>query len=130
MPTLEGTFDVTLTPAPDAPLPDGLAAQTIDKTFTGGLVGTSRGLMLSCFGQTPGSAGYVAQEVVDGTVDGRRGRFALQHLGAMTPNGGSVQIEVVPGSGADELAGLTGTMDLVVEDGVHLYTFTYALDVD
>jgi hypothetical protein len=36
-------------------------------------------------------------------------------------------IGVVPDSGSDELAGLAGTMQIKIEDGQHLYEFTYTL---
>ena len=40
----------------------------------------------------------------------------------------SLQIMVVPDSGSGELTGLSGTMDIRIEDGQHFYDFDYRLD--
>jgi hypothetical protein len=45
----------------------------------------------------------------------------------MTRGAPSLTITVVPDSGTDELAGLAGTMDIIIEDGKHTYAFTYTL---
>ncbi len=67
-------------------------------------------------------------EVVDGSVAGRDGTFALQHSGTMHDGEQHLSIRVVPGSGTDELAGLRGEMDLTVDgDGVHHYELRYSL---
>jgi hypothetical protein len=34
---------------------------------------------------------------------------------------------VVPDSGTEELTGLAGELDIVIEDGQHLYEFRYTL---
>lgn len=120
-----GTFQVSLE---ELPATDGLARRTIDKTWSGGITATSRGEMLSVHAPD-GSAAYVALENLDGTLDGRRGRFALMHQGTLRPGApGVVSIRVVPGSGTDELARLEGTLLLEIADGVHAYRFTYTLD--
>lgn len=36
-------------------------------------------------------------------------------------------VTVVPGSGTDELTGLTGRMTIVIADGRHSYEFEYSL---
>jgi hypothetical protein len=51
----------------------------------------------------------------------------VQHNGSMTKNGQTLNVSVVPGSGADGLAGISGTMDIVVDGGKHDYSFRYAL---
>jgi len=124
-----GTFDVKLSPQPADAYADGigLARMTIDKTFAGELEGSSKGQMLSAMGAVKGSAGYVAIERVSGTLAGRRGTFVLQHHATMDRGSPSLTISVVPDSGADELAGLAGTMQIKIEGGQHLYEFTYTL---
>ena len=75
--TAAGTFEVQLTPQPsDDPVP---ARMTLTKQFSGDLVGTSQGQMLSAMGNFKGSAGYVAIEIVTGTLHGKAGSntFAL-----------------------------------------------------
>ncbi len=122
---VSGTFEVKLTPQPPGESPLGRMA--IDKRFSGGIVGISRGEMLAAMTPVEGSAGYVALERVEGSLDGRTGTFVLQHSGTMDRGAQRLSITVVPDSGTDELAGLTGTMSLQIEAGVHSYRFEYAL---
>jgi hypothetical protein len=124
-----GTFQVTLAPQPADGYTDGqtLGRLTIDKQFQGDLDATSRGQMLTGMTAVRGSAGYVAIERVSGTLGGRRGSFVLQHSGTMTRGAPQLVVTVVPDSGTDELTGLTGTMAILVEPGVHAYEFDYAL---
>lgn len=77
----KGTFEVTLTPQPAEGT--ALGRMVIDKRFHGDLEAVSQGQMLSAMGTVQGSAGYVAMEVVRGTLQGRRGSFVLQHTGTM-----------------------------------------------
>ena len=125
-----GTFQVTLAPQPADGYTDGqtLGRLTIDKRFSGDLEGTSRGQMLTGGTTVRGSAGYVAIERVTGTLGGRRGSFVLQHSGTMTRGAPQLVVTVVPDSGTEELTGLTGSMAILVEPGVHAYEFDYALD--
>lgn len=120
-----GSFDVKLTPAsdPDAPI-GGMA---ISKTFHGDLEGSSTGQMLAVRTPVEGSAGYVAMERVTGKLGGHTGTFALQHSGSMNKGSQSLSVTVVPDSGTEGLAGLTGSMDIKIEGGNHLYTFRYSL---
>jgi hypothetical protein len=124
-----GTFEVELRPQPADDHADGaaLGRMTIDKRFEGDLVATSKGQMLTGMSSVKGSAGYVAIERVSGTLAGRRGTFVLQHSGTMTRGAPSLTVTVVPDSGTDQLAGLTGTMLIDVGGGRHAYTFDYAL---
>ena len=83
--------------------------------------------MLAVSTGVEGSAGYVALEWVSGTLDGRGGAFALQHSGTMTHGAAELTITVVPDSGADQLAGIAGTMTIEIVDGEHRYDFAYTL---
>jgi len=125
-----GTFDVKLTPQSSDEEPDGstLARLSIDKTFRGDLDATSTGEMLSAGTRTRGSAGYVAVERVTGALHGRRGSFVLKHDGTMTRGAPELTVRVVPDSGTGELAGLAGTMRIIVEPGKHSYEMDYTLD--
>lgn len=122
-----GEFEVQLTPtgAPDAPV----GAMMIAKTFHGALSGTSSGQMLAMRTPVEGSAGYVAMERVTGTLDGKSGTFALQHSGTMDKGAQSLSVTVVPDSATGDLEGLSGAMDIKVEDGKHFYTLRYTLPV-
>jgi hypothetical protein len=120
-----GTFEVTITPdEPDG----GIGRFRIEKTWTGDVDGTGRGLMLSAGDPAHHAAGYVALETVEGTVDGRHGAFAFQQLGIMRPGAQELTYLVVPGSGTRDLAGLEGTLTLdIAGDGTHTYDLTYTL---
>ncbi len=128
---VEGSFEVNLKPV-DAYASglDGnnLARMTLDKTFHGPLAGTSKGEMLSVMTGVEGSAGYVAIEQVQGSLEGKRGGFVLQHFGIMCNGNDRLILEVVPGSATGALAGLTGSMNIIVSDGQHHYEFDYEFD--
>jgi hypothetical protein len=66
-------------------------------------------------------------ERVSGTLDGRKGTFILQHTGTMDHGKPSLTVTVVPDSGTDQLAGLTGTLTIIIADGKHSYDFEYSL---
>ena len=125
----KGTFNVNLTPQADE-MPDGLqfGRLLIDKTFNGDIEGKSWGQMISAHTAVETSAAYSAIEFVEGSVNGKRGKFALQHTGVMSGGGSSLTISVVPDSGTDELASLSGTMTIDNVDGTHHYVFTYEID--
>lgn len=124
-----GTFEVTLTPQPADDYADGaaLGRLSLDKQFHGDLEATSKGQMLTGMTSVKGSAGYVAIERVTGTLAGRRGTFVLQHSGTMTRGAPQLAVTVVPDSGTDQLAGLSGTMVIDVANGKHAYEFEYTL---
>lgn len=126
MTTARGTFEVALkqiSMLEEAPL----ARMSIDKTFAGDLVGTSRGQMMSVLTETKGSAGYVAIELVTGTLNGRAGTFMLQHSGLMARGMGTLTINVIPDSGTGDLAGIRGTLTIAVVDKQHTYELEYAI---
>lgn len=124
-----GTFEVTMAPQPtvDTASAATLGRMSIDKRFSGDLVGSSRGEMLTGMTTVSGSAGYVAIERVSGTLHGRRGSFILLHTGLMNRGTPSLAITVIPDSGTDELVGLSGTMTITITQGRHDYDFEYAL---
>jgi|SRR5690606_19559066 len=123
-----GTFDVTLTPrAADSAGSERVGRMSMAKRFHGGIEGVGTGEMLTAMSPVEGSAGYVAMEEISGTLDGRRGSFVLQHSGTMNRGAPTLVISVVPDSGTDELAGLTGTMTVTVTEGEHRYEFRYEL---
>jgi hypothetical protein len=123
-----GPFDVKLDPLPAYNVEEGakLGRMSLDKQFHGDLEATSRGEMLSAMTDVKGSAAYVAIERVTGTLHGRQGSFVLQHNATMTRGVPYLNIIVVPDSGSGELAGLSGSMNIVIADGKHSYEFDYA----
>jgi hypothetical protein len=124
-----GSFEVKLAPQPlaDSGADTMLGRMSLDKQFHGELEATSKGEMLSAMTATKGSAGYVAIERVTGKLAGRSGSFVLQHSATMNRGVPQLSIIVVPDSGTEELAGLTGSMKIVIEAGKHSYDFEYEL---
>ncbi|MDR3754942.1 MAG: DUF3224 domain-containing protein, partial [Terracidiphilus sp.] len=105
----------------------GLTRFTINKTIHGDLEATTIGEMLAGGDPRQGAAGYVAIEVVTGTLGGKYGSFALQHFATMDGNGPKMQVIVVPGSGNGELKGIEGTFIIRIEDGKHFYDLDYTM---
>ena len=124
MQTALGTFEVTITPQESD---DGIGHLTLDKTWSGDLAGTGHGLMLSAGDPASGRAGYVALEIVDGSLHGRTGTLAFQQLGVMRDGDQELRYDVVPGSGTGELAGVDGTLALTIDERGHTYELTYTL---
>ncbi len=125
-----GTFEVKVGQLPADERVEGLplGRNSIAKQFKGDVEGTSVGEMMSVGTAVPGSAGYVAIERVTGTLQGRAGTFHLLHRGTMKKGGDfSLSIVVVPDSGTEQLAGLSGTMTIIIADGKHSYEFDYTL---
>jgi Protein of unknown function (DUF3224) len=125
-----GTFEVNLVPQkPDSSAAESakLGRMSIDKHYRGDLEATGKGEMLSFLTGVEGSAGYVAMERVAGTLDGRSGSFVLQHQGTMNRGTPHLSVTVVPDSATDQLSGLTGTLQIKIENGKHFYVFDYLL---
>jgi hypothetical protein len=129
MPRATGLFDVSLKPLPmdNDPGTQRLGRMSIDKQFHGDLAGASKGQMLTGGTIIKNSAGYVAIELVTGSLKGRKGSFILQHTGAMNRGEPSLVITVVPDSGTDQLEGLKGTMKIDINAGKHSYELDYVL---
>ena len=122
-----GSFEVKLNPLETCAKAATLGRMSLDKQFRGALEATSEGEMLSAATAVKGSAGYVAIEHVNGTLDGRSGTFILQHSGTMTRGAPQLSITVVPDSGTGQLTGLAGKMTINIVDKNHFYDFEYDL---
>lgn len=81
-----GTFTVNVQPLTAAPAP-GLSRFSIDKQTHGDLEATTKGEMFAGGDPKSGAAGYVAIEVVTGTLQDKHGSFTLQHMAKMDGNG-------------------------------------------
>ena len=126
---VRGTFDVRMIPqAPGEGEPESIGRMALDKQYQGPLEGTGKGQFLGYRSPVDGSAGYVAMELVEGALDGKTGSFVLQHSGTMSRGDLGLTLTVVPDSGTGELAGLSGSMDIVIEEGQHFYEFDYSLE--
>ena len=124
--TARGAFEVKLSPLSADDLGKASWGRlSIDKIYSGDLVGTAYGQMLAIRPPVAGSAGYVAVEVVHATLDGKTGSFALQHSGVMDRGVGSLTVKVIPDSSTGDLIGLRGELAVVIENGAHYYVFDY-----
>ena len=115
---------------PEVPTALGTGNARMVKTFTGGVEGRAVTQFSFCFDNDSGVGSYVATESFEGTVDGRRGTFNFIH--SATTLGGGERLHplfvIVPRSGTGELAGISGTGDLVIDDdGTHRMSFDYEL---
>ncbi len=130
----EGTFEVLgFTPAAIEPAVDVTTAMpvgvaTMEKRFTGEVDGTSATWFTG--GQAPGGAGtYVAMESFTGTLDTVAGTFVFVHVAST--HGGDRYGEffaIAEGSGTGDLAGISGTGGLSVDDdGTHRIWFEWDL---
>ena len=124
-----GPFQVTMTPAAS---PDENGAATsgrmlLDKQYSGDLVATGKGEMLTAMTSTKGSAAYVAIERVSGALNGKQGSFVLQHAGTMNRGVDQLSISIVPDSGTEQLAGIAGTLAIKMVEGQHFYELDYVL---
>lgn len=127
--TARGTFDVKVTQQPQDDSAGGPFGRLfLDKQFQGDLKAASKGQMLAAGTAIEGSAAYVAFELVTGTLNGKRGSFILQHKGTMRKGNYAMNVTVVPDSGTDELAGITGSMTIIIEGGKHSYVFEYTFE--
>ena len=121
-----GTFTVDVKPLTPPPA-EGLGRFSIDKQIHGDLEATTKGEMFSGGDFKQGAAGYVAIEVVTGTLAGKHGSFALQHSATMDASGPKMTVLIVPGSGTGDLKGISGTFTITIEGAKHSYDLDYTL---
>lgn len=125
--TATGQFEIVMTPAEGDDTP-GVGRWVFEKTFSGELTGSSRGQMLGAGDPVTGGAGYVVIELVSAQIGDRAGGFALQHFGIMDAGALRQVIEIVPGTGLGDLAGIAGTFSISQdESGAHSYELSYTL---
>lgn len=125
-----GSFEVKMTAAPPYSEAEGitLARAQVDRTFFGGLQAQSRVEMLGARTAVVTSAGYVAMELVEGELDGKRGRFVLQHSASMFGGKQEQSVIVVPDSASGALVGLRGEMTIAIVEGQHNYRFEFCFE--
>jgi Protein of unknown function (DUF3224) len=121
-----GSFTVDVRPLTPAPA-ESLGRFSLIKQIHGDLEATGVGEMFSGGDPKQGAAGYVAIEVVTGTLGGKPGSFALQHFATMDASGLNMQVVVVPGSGIGQLKGIAGVFTIHNDKGAHSYDFDYTL---
>ncbi len=131
----EGRFEVAaFAPAPVDPAFDittgvQVGVATMQKTYSGDVVGRSATLFTSAFDPEAGVGTYVAMESFEGSLDGVSGTFNFTH--SATTGGTDRSAEhfvIVPSSGTGDLAGIHGSGGLAIDpDGTHRIWFDYDL---
>ena len=119
-----GTFEIKLEPVKFDTPPVG--RMIITKQYSGGMVGTGAGQMISKRTDS-GNAVYTAIEEFDGVIDCKKGGFTLLHKGSMSSSQQSLEITIMDGSGTGEFAGVSGVMTIVQDQGSHSYELDYSL---
>jgi uncharacterized protein DUF3224 len=124
-----GEFEVKIVPQKDEGIGDPtIGRMSVTKVYRGDLEGTGLAQMLTGMAaDVKDSGAYVAIERVRGTLHGRKGSFAVHHRGVMTRGAQDLAITVIPDTGTEELAGITGTMTIDIREGKHFYGFDYTL---
>lgn len=129
--TIVSTFEITRwEDMPYRPAEDGgakLSRLVVGKRFSGALEATSTAELLAAVSE--GGRGYVASELVEGALEGRRGTFVLHHVGidatGETPRSFG---HVVPGSATGELRGLRGEVVYAHDAEGARVTLTYSFE--
>lgn len=125
--SIKGTFEVNLKPLESSAEDPLMGRMSIDKIFHGPLKGTSKGEMLSVRTSVESSAGYVAIEKFMGSLEGKAGSFVLQHFGIMHGGENHLTLDVVPNSGTEDLANISGKMEIIRQEKGHEYIFSFEL---
>lgn len=120
----EGEFEITLNSVSEDMPPAG--RMIIDKRYTGGLVGSGAGQMLSKRTES-GVAAYSAIEEFTGEIEGKSGSFTLIHNGYLSPETQSLSIRIIEGSGTGELQSIQGELFIEQKAGRHFYVLEYSL---
>lgn len=127
---VKGEFTVRLTPL-EATLGEvdkkKYGRSRIEKEYKGELKAKGLGEMLTVRTSAPNSAGYVAIERIDGSIQGREGSFVVQHIGVFNRGASSLHIEIVPDSGTGDLVSIAGSMAIRNEGSRHYYDLEYSL---
>ena len=130
MPQARGTFQVDSWAGETYEESEGavLSRASLTKVFDGDLTGTSSAELLMAEAQQATRA-YVGMERIDGTLNGAKGTFVVQHTALSSSEGDRLTVAVVPNSGTGQLTGITGAMAISVDEGGgHSYSFEYELE--
>lgn len=98
----------------------------VSNSFTGGITAAETACAYTIAYLTETTGTFAGMEIVDGTLDGRKGGFVCEQHGTFD-DAGTVhcRFSVVPGSGTGELAGLRGSGSFVARHGESTYPYTF-----
>jgi hypothetical protein len=107
---VRATFEVTEWnegPFDDEAKAAKVTSAKVARTYAGDIEGTSFTEWLMTYGED-GTAVFVGIERISGRVSGKQGTFVVQHIGKYEGGAATADLQVVEGSGSDELAGISG----------------------
>lgn len=87
-----------------------------DQAFGGAIAANGHVDWLMCY-RADRTASFVGVQVIDGSIDGRRGTFLLTSIGDHDGKASRGRWEVVGGSGSGELDGISGEGDWTAGPG-------------
>ena len=119
-----GTFEIKLEPQSDESNPAG--RMLINKEYIGDINGIGVGQMISKRTES-GVAVYYAIEEFVGSIAGIKGAFTFLHRGLMSDENQTLDIEILKGSSSGELYGISGSLNIIQENGMHRYELEYQL---
>jgi Protein of unknown function (DUF3224) len=102
-----------------------LSRITVKKSFDGEVKGESTGELLMC-ASSDNSAGYTIMDRFTVEIANQKGSFVAIH-GGMTDEM-KASGKIVPGSGTDELAGISGTLEFKSDEDGKRIILDYSLE--
>lgn len=121
-------FEVTLWDAKnydESTFSPTLSEVAIKKSFDGEMKGESVGKLLMCTSRED-SAGYTIMDRFFVEIEGKKGSFVAIH-GGMTDEMKATG-KIVPGSGTDELEGITGEIEFKSDENEKTIIINYLLE--
>lgn len=102
-----------------------LSRITVKKSFDGEVRGESVGELLMC-ASADGAAGYTIMDRFTVEIENRKGSFVAIH-GGMTDEMKAAG-KIVPGSGTDDLEGISGTLEFKSDENGKRIILDYSLE--
>ena len=102
-----------------------LSRITVKKSFDGEVRGESVGELLMC-ASADGAAGYTIMDRFTIETEGKKGSFVAIH-GGMTDEM-KASGKIVPGSGTDDLKGISGTLEFKSDENGKRIILDYSLE--
>lgn len=127
MKKIRGTFEVKSSPiSTDENIQKmGGIGMRFEKVFSGPIEAKSKVSMFGIMNREKGSGGYIALELIEGTIEGKKGTFVMQHSCFMDQGKDQQQIKVIPDTGTGDLKGISGNMIIEIIEGQHFYNFEF-----
>ena len=125
--SVTGTTPVDYAPEIATAMPVGIMHMV--KEYAGDVSGRSITEFVSSFDGASNTGTYVAMESFEGTLAGRSGTFNFWHSATMVAGERRNSLGFIcPGTGTGDLAGITGTVELTIDDDdTHRFAFDWEI---